>query len=161
VLVDNACNQFLANSRLSRDQDCRFVVLIAMAIMHSPALLIADEPSSALDVIAQSEIIKLSAELNCSIGSAVLYISHDLVSVASICHRIAILHNGEIVECGSLDAVLTRPVHPYTQQLMACVPWLSKPAPATSVPKPVADPPKAIIPGILNRTVHFPMAFWN
>ncbi len=134
-------------------------VLIAMAIMHSPALLIADEPTSALDVITQSEIIKLFAELNRSMGSAVLYISHDLVSVASVCHRIAILHDGEIVECGSLDTVLTRPVHPYTQQLLACVPWLSKrDAPATSVPKLIANAPKAILPGILNRPVPFPRA---
>src|SRR5271166_2500805 len=134
-------------------------VLIAMAIMHSPALLIADEPTSALDVITQSEIIKLFAELNCSIGSAVLYISHDLVSVASVCHRIAILREGEIVECGSLDAVLTRPVHPYTHQLLACVPWLSKPAAlAATAPKPLANTPKAVIPGIPNRAVQYPRA---
>jgi len=113
-------------------------VLIAMAIMHSPALLIADEPTSALDVITQAEIIKLFAELNRSMGSAVLYISHDLVSVASVCHRIAILHDGEIVECGTLDGVLTRPVHPYTQQLLACVPWL----PGSTTPA--------------NRAAHFP-----
>jgi ABC-type dipeptide/oligopeptide/nickel transport system ATPase component len=115
-------------------------VLIAMAIMHSPVLLIADEPTSALDVITQSEIIKLFAHLNRSMGSAVLYISHDLVSVASFCHRIAILHDGQIVECGRVDAVLTHPGHPYTRQLLACVPWLSKPStPATAVPKLVAN----------------------
>jgi len=126
-------------------------VLIAMAIMHSPALLIADEPTSALDVITQSEIIKLFAELNRSMGGAVLYISHDLVSVASVCHRIAILHGGEIVECGSLDAVLTRPAHPYTQQLLACVPWLPRPvAPAASAPNVAASPlPKVILPTLL------------
>ena len=129
-------------------------VLIAMAIMHSPTLLIADEPTSALDVITQSEIIKLFVELNRTMESAVLYISHDLVSVASVCHRIAILHDGEIVECGSLDAVLTRPVHAYTQQLLACIPWLSRPAAAaTSAPTLVANPPKTIIPWILNRAV--------
>src|SRR5208283_232394 len=137
-------------------------VLIAMAAMHSPALLIADEPTSALDVITQSEIMKLFAELNRSMGSGVLYISHDLVSVASVCHRLAILHEGEIVECGSLDAVLTRPVHHYTQQLLACAPWLSKPAaPAASTPKLVANPPKAILPEILNPAVHYPMATRN
>jgi len=132
-------------------------VLIAMAIMHSPSLLIVDEPTSALDAITQSEIIRLFAELSRSMGSAVLYISHDLVSVASVCDRIAILHEGEIVECGSLDAVLTRPVHPYTQQLLACVPWLSKPS-ALTAPKPLANPPKAILPGLLNRAVQYPRA---
>ncbi len=97
-------------------------VLIAMAVMHSPALLIADEPTSALDAITQSEIIKLFTELKRRTGSALLYISHDLSSVASICNRIAILHHGEIVECGTVEDVLTRPVHPYTQQLLASGP---------------------------------------
>ena len=98
-------------------------VLIAMAVMHSPALLIADEPTSALDAITQSEIIKLFTQLQRKMGSAVLYISHDLFSVASICDRIAILHDGGIVECGNTQAVLTRPMHPYTQQLLASAPW--------------------------------------
>ena len=127
-------------------------VLIAMAILHSPALLIADEPTSALDVITQAEIIKLFAELNRSMGSAVLYISHDLVSVASVCHRIAILHHGEIVECGTLDAVLTRPVHPYTQQLLACVPWLPRPSTlAARTSQFLANPPNAVNPGLRSR----------
>ena len=98
-------------------------VLIAIAVMHSPALLIADEPTSALDAVTQSEILKMFATLNREMGSAVLYISHDLQSVASICHRIAILHTGEIVECGTAAAILTSPRHPYTQQLLACAPW--------------------------------------
>ncbi|MGB7553169.1 MAG: ABC transporter ATP-binding protein [Candidatus Korobacteraceae bacterium] len=97
-------------------------VLIAMAVMHSPALLIADEPTSALDAITQSEIIKLFTDLKRRMGSAILYISHDLSSVVSICNRIAILHHGEIVECGTTEDVLTRPVHAYTQQLLASGP---------------------------------------
>ena len=128
-------------------------VLIAMAIMHSPALLIADEPTSALDVITQSEIVKLFAELNRNLRSAVLYISHDLVSVAAVCHRLAILHDGEIVECGGVDELLARPAHPYTKQLLACVPWL--PRPAASAPKPVANPTKVILPGLLKRAVPY------
>lgn len=98
-------------------------VLIAMAVMHSPALLLADEPTSALDAITQAEIMKLFTQLNRKMGSAVLYISHDLLSVASLCNRIAILHDGEIVECGSVEMVLTRPRHAYTQQLLASAPW--------------------------------------
>ncbi|HTM36148.1 MAG TPA: hypothetical protein VL156_05345 [Terriglobales bacterium] len=66
-------------------------VLIAMAIIHNPALLIADEPTSALDVITQSEILSLFSHLNQRTGMSLLYISHDLSSVAGICHRIAIL----------------------------------------------------------------------
>jgi len=128
-------------------------VLIAMAIMHSPALLIADEPTSALDVITQAETIRLFAELNRTMGSALLYISHDLVSVASVCHRIAILHDGEIVECGNRDDVLARPAHRYTQQLLACVPWLVKPDnPAAKAVTPIANLPGAILPAsVVNR----------
>jgi peptide/nickel transport system ATP-binding protein len=107
-------------------------VLIAMAVMHSPALLIADEPTSALDAITQSEIIKLFTQLQRKMGSAVLYISHDLLSVASLCNRIAILHDGEIVECGNTQTVLTRPGHAYTQQLLASAPWLLR----SEVPSP-------------------------
>jgi ABC-type glutathione transport system ATPase component len=97
-------------------------VLIAMAVLHRPALLIADEATSALDVITQSEILRLFRELNRSSGMAILYISHDLASVADICDRIAILHQGQIVETGTTEQVLTRPCHDYTQRLMAAMP---------------------------------------
>jgi ABC-type dipeptide/oligopeptide/nickel transport system ATPase component len=97
-------------------------VLIAMAVLHRPALLIADEATSALDVITQSEILSLFRELNRNTGMAILYISHDLASVAGICDRIAILHQGEIVELGSAEQVLTSPQHEYTRRLMAAMP---------------------------------------
>ena len=99
-------------------------VLIAMAAMHSPALLIADEPTSALDAVTQVEILSMFSTLNREMDTAVLYISHDLQSVATICHRIAILHAGEIVECGRTEVVLRHPLHPYTMELLACAPWL-------------------------------------
>jgi len=107
-------------SQLSIGQAQR--VLIAMAVMHGPSLLIADEPTSALDVITQAEIIKLFARLNQTLGTALLYISHDLLSVLSICHRIAILYEGEIVECGPVQQLLDKPVHPYTRQLFGALP---------------------------------------
>jgi ABC-type glutathione transport system ATPase component len=97
-------------------------VLIAMAVMHRPALLIADEATSALDVITQSEILALFRELNRTSGMAILYISHDLASVAGICDRIAILHEGQIVEAGTTEQVLLSPRHEYTQRLMAAMP---------------------------------------
>jgi len=97
-------------------------VLIAMAVMHRPALLIADEATSALDVITQSEILALFRELNRSTGMSILYISHDLASVAGICDRIAILHQGEIVECGATEHIFSHPHHEYTQRLMAAIP---------------------------------------
>lgn len=99
-------------------------VLIAMAVMHSPALLIADEPTSALDAVTQSEVLQMFGMLNREMRSAILYISHDLQSVASLCHRIAILQAGEIVECGATEDVLARPQHVYTKRLLACAPWL-------------------------------------
>jgi ABC-type dipeptide/oligopeptide/nickel transport system ATPase component len=97
-------------------------VLIAMAILHRPALLIADEATSALDVITQSEILDLFRQLNRAFGMAILYISHDLPSVAGICDRIAILHQGQIVESGPTKQVLIHPQHEYTQRLMAAMP---------------------------------------
>jgi ABC-type glutathione transport system ATPase component len=108
-------------------------VLIAMAVMHRPALLVADEATSALDVITQSEILALFRELNRTTGMAILYISHDLASVAGICDRIAILHQGQIVESGSATQVLTNPQHEYTQRLMAALPKM-----------PVREPEKRV-----------------
>jgi ABC-type dipeptide/oligopeptide/nickel transport system ATPase component len=106
-------------------------VLIAMAVMHRPALLMADEATSALDVITQSEILALFRELNRNFGMAILYISHDLASVAGICDRIAILHEGQIVESGTTAQVLTSPSHEYTQRLMAAMPKMPQPAVAS------------------------------
>lgn len=106
-------------------------VLIAMAVLHRPALLIADEATSALDVITQSEILALFRELNRNFGMAILYISHDLASVAGICDRIAILHEGQIVESGTTAQVLTSPRHDYTARLMAAMPKMPQPAVAS------------------------------
>jgi ABC-type dipeptide/oligopeptide/nickel transport system ATPase component len=97
-------------------------VLIAMAILHRPALLIADEATSALDVITQAEILSLFRLLNQSTGMSIMYISHDLASVAGICDRIAILHQGAIVECGETERIFMQPQHEYTRQLMAALP---------------------------------------
>jgi len=98
--------------------------LIAMAVLHNPALLLADESTSALDTITQAEILGLFKRLNRSRGIAILYISHDLASVASLCHRVAILHEGKIVECGSVDRIFLSPQHAYTKQLIAAIPHL-------------------------------------
>jgi len=109
-------------SQLSVGQAQR--VIIAMAILHRPSLLIADESTSALDTITQSEILALFARLNRELGMGILYISHDLLSVAALCHRIAILNSGEIVECGPPSQIFGAPQHPYTQKLVAALPRL-------------------------------------
>jgi ABC-type dipeptide/oligopeptide/nickel transport system ATPase component len=93
-----------------------------MAILHRPPLLIADEPTSALDAVTQSEILKLLSRLNREMGMAVLYISHDLLSVASFCRRIAILRQGQIVETNSAEEIFRRQQHPYTRALLGAIP---------------------------------------
>lgn len=107
-------------SQLSVGQGQR--VCIAMAVLHRPALLLADEATSALDPITQSEILNLFARLNREMGTAILYISHDLLSVAALCHRICILHEGQIVEYGTPDEIFNSPQHEYTRRLVAALP---------------------------------------
>ena len=113
-------------------------VLIAMAVTHRPALLIADEATSALDVITQSEILALFRELNRSTGMAILYISHDLASVAGICDRIAILHAGQVVECNATAAIFANPQHEYTKRLMAAMPQMPRPIAPESLAREAA-----------------------
>jgi ABC-type glutathione transport system ATPase component len=93
-------------------------LLIAMAILHRPALLLADEPTSALDPITQVAILKLFARLSKDRRMAMLYISHDLASVASLCDRVAVLHDGRIVECALPGELFREPKHKYTSQLV-------------------------------------------
>lgn len=95
-------------------------LVIALALLHRPELLIADEPTSALDPITAAEILKLFRQIH-SGGTAVLYISHDLRSVAELCQRMAILCRGRILEAGDCRTVFRQPQHPYTQRLMNAI----------------------------------------
>jgi ABC-type glutathione transport system ATPase component len=97
-------------------------VLIVMALLHSPRLLIADEPTSSLDVITQSEVLALLRTIRDENGLGILFISHDLPIVASFCDRVAILHEGRIVENGPVHEVLHAPRHPYTRRLVDAAP---------------------------------------
>jgi len=97
-------------------------VLIGMAILHRPALLIADEPTSALDIITQSEILELFRSLSRRLGIGILYISHDLLSVATLCQRVAVMDRGEIVECRATAELFRQPQHEYTRRLIAALP---------------------------------------
>lgn len=97
-------------------------VLIAMAILHRPKLLIADEPTSALDAITSAEVLALFKRLSREMNMAILFISHDLLSVASLCDRLAILKRGEIVECGATAGLFHQPVHEYTRALLRALP---------------------------------------
>lgn len=86
--------------------------LIAMAMLHGPALLVADEPTSALDSLTQAGILALFRRLNRERGISILIISHDLAAVASLCHRLAILREGRVVECGPVERAFRNPQHP-------------------------------------------------
>jgi len=97
-------------------------VLIGMAVLHRPALLLADEPTSALDPVTQAEILKLFADLSRRFNMSILYISHDLLSVAAISHRVAVLSEGQIVECAETAQVFRNPQHPYTRALVESIP---------------------------------------
>ncbi|MEQ1601231.1 MAG: ABC transporter ATP-binding protein [Methylophilaceae bacterium] len=97
-------------------------VMIAMSIACEPVLLIADEPTTALDVTVQAQILKLLDELKTRLNMSMLFITHDFGVVADIADNVVVMFRGEIVESGSVDQVLNHPQHPYTQALLACVP---------------------------------------
>ncbi|MGO8917975.1 MAG: ABC transporter ATP-binding protein [Stellaceae bacterium] len=97
-------------------------VMIAMALMCEPRLIIADEPTTALDVTIQAQILHLLAEIQRDFGVAILLITHDLGIVARMASRVAVMYAGEIVETGTARAVFAEPLHPYTQGLLRCIP---------------------------------------
>jgi peptide/nickel transport system ATP-binding protein len=104
-------------------------VMIAMALMCGPDLLIADEPSTALDVTIQAQILRLLADLQRELGIAMVLITHDLGVVARIADRVAVMYAGQIVEEGPVAALFGQPRHPYTQGLMRCIPVPGKTPP--------------------------------
>jgi len=104
-------------------------VMIAMALMCGPELLIADEPSTALDVTIQAQILRLLADLQRDLGIAMVLITHDLGVVARIAHRVAVMYAGEVVEEGTATEVFGAPKHPYTRGLLECIPVPGRTAP--------------------------------
>ena len=99
-------------------------VMIAIALACRPRLLIADEPTTALDVTVQAQILRLMDELKRQIGTSILFISHNLSVVAQIANRIAVMYAGKIIEIGILEKILESPAHPYTRGLLAAIPKL-------------------------------------
>ena len=100
-------------------------VMIAMAVVNRPQLLIADEPTTALDVTVQAQILALLAELREKFGLAMLLISHDLAVVSQVADRVAVLYVGHLLELGSKQQIFRMPAHPYTRGLLAAVPTLA------------------------------------
>lgn len=101
-------------------------VLIALAILHGPSLLIADEPTSALDAITAAEILQLFDRLRVEMNMGILFISHDLCSVAALCDKIAILNKGIVVESGETEAVFANPRDAYARRLIAALPQVPR-----------------------------------
>jgi oligopeptide/dipeptide ABC transporter ATP-binding protein len=97
-------------------------VMIAAALSTEPELLLCDEPTTALDVTIQDQILGLLTELRRDLGMALVFVSHDLAVIAEVCDRIAVMYAGRIVECGEVDDVLSAPHHPYTAALLGSVP---------------------------------------
>ena len=114
-------------------------VMIAMALSCGPKVLIADEPTTALDVTVQAQILDLIKRLQKETGMAVILITHDLGVVAETCDEVAVMYAGRIVERGPVEAIFKRPLHPYTKGLMACLPKMDHP-PKTPLP---------VIPGMV------------
>ncbi len=117
-------------------------VMIAMALACEPELLIADEPTTALDVTVQAEILRLMQQLQRETGMSMLFITHDLGVVAQMAHQVGVMQHGRLVEVGKTAQVLSQPQHPYTQQLLAALPEnLQKP---TSNPHPNSSSPSSL-----------------
>ncbi len=115
-------------------------ILIAMALVNRPSLLIADEPTTALDVTVQAQILDLLRELKQRSNAALLFISHDLSVVAQIAQRVAVMRKGKIVEIASCAQLFSNPQHPYTRSLLAAVPTMhsDRGAPLASIGNPAA-----------------------
>jgi peptide/nickel transport system ATP-binding protein len=99
-------------------------VVIAIALLNNPKLLIADEPTTALDVTIQAQILYLMKKLSSDFGSSLIFITHDIAVVSQLCDKIAVMYAGRIIEYGSKDEIIFDPKHPYTKGLIACLPTL-------------------------------------
>ncbi len=127
-------------------------IMIAMALVLEPALLIADEPTTALDVTTQAQILKLIAELQARHGTGVLFITHDFGVVAEIAHRVAVLRLGELVELGDKDEVLKQPRHDYTRMLIGSVPRLEPHVRAADAAAPLVLETKKLCKTYIDRS---------
>jgi oligopeptide/dipeptide ABC transporter ATP-binding protein len=121
-------------------------VMIAIALAGAPSVLVADEPTTALDVTIQAQILDLLADLRRRLGLAVLFITHDLGVAAALADRVAVMYAGQIVETGATAQVLAHPMHPYTEALLGAVPRVDRPVERLRV-IPGQPPPATQWPG--------------
>jgi oligopeptide/dipeptide ABC transporter ATP-binding protein len=122
-------------------------VLIAAAIAGDPAVLVADEATTALDVTTQAQIVELVQRLQAERGMAVVWITHDLGVVARIAHRVLVMYAGRVLEEAPVDELFARPLHPYTRGLLGSLPVLGRPAPALAAIAGTPPSPRALPPG--------------
>jgi peptide/nickel transport system ATP-binding protein len=120
-------------------------ILIAIAFSCAPRLVIADEPTTALDVTVQRQILRLIHDLQHRLGSAVLFVTHNFGLVAKLCQSVTVLYAGRVMEDGATEAVLAEPRHAYTRALLAATPRLDRPADA------LAPLPRTLIETLLSE----------
>jgi oligopeptide/dipeptide ABC transporter ATP-binding protein len=121
-------------------------IMIAMALINTPKLLIADEPTTALDVTVQAQILELIRDMQQDLGMSVILITHDLGVIAEVCDEVIVMYAGRIVERGPVSEIFAKPLHPYTQGLIQCLPKLDHP-PKTPLP---------VIPGMVPSLAEMP-----
>jgi peptide/nickel transport system ATP-binding protein/oligopeptide transport system ATP-binding protein len=139
-------------------------VMIAIAISCRPRILIADEPTTALDVTVQAQIFDLMRDIQQQFGIAIMLITHDMGAIAEMADRVAVMYAGRVVETGSADAILDNPLHPYTRGLIGCIPVVGKDAAREGRMPPLAEIPGIVPPlHLLGRGCAFadrcPLAF--
>ena len=122
-------------------------VAIAMALANNPDIIIADEPTTALDVTVQAQILTLLRDLAERRGTALLFISHDFGVISELCDRVAVMYAGRVVETGLTERILSRPAHPYTRRLIDCVPVPGQPRPSFEAIDGLPPPPDRLPPG--------------
>lgn len=114
-------------------------ILIAIALACKPKVLLADEPTTALDVTVQAQVLDLMREINKATGTAIVLVTHDLAVAAEFCRDLAVMYAGQIVEQGPIDVVLDEPMHPYTRGLLRSVPRLGDRKPLMPIMGEVPD----------------------
>jgi len=131
-------------------------VMIAMAISCDPEVIVADEPTTALDVTVQAQILDLLRDLQEKLHTAIILITHNMGVVADMADRVAVMYRGELVEMGTAHDIFERPQHPYTQHLLSSVPHLGRPRPASMETPLSAAPTSDIVMSVRDLDVEFP-----
>ena len=132
-------------------------VMIAMATVCGPDLLIADEPTTALDVTVQAQILEIMRDLRKELNTSIVLISHDMGVIASMCDRVQVMRHGEFVETGPADDIFYHPKHPYTQMLLDAMPRIDRPERPGRIPLKPLPPSSPVLLNVEDVKVHFPI----